>query len=72
MKKSMKIMIAAGATIVVGIGGYLVYRKLSGGNEAARVFIKEVDKNKSMDIRKGRAIPISVKSKRVASINRKR
>lgn len=56
MNKKLKIAIAVGATLALGVGGLLAYRKFSKRDESARLYLKEVDEN-------GGEAPIKVKSK---------
>lgn len=45
MNKKAKIAIALGTTLVIGVGGYLIYRSVTKKNEAARKYLNEVDEN---------------------------
>lgn len=47
MNTKLKIAIAAGTTLVIGIGGYLIYRSVVKKNEAARNYLNGVDESEN-------------------------
>jgi len=52
MNTKLKIAISIGSTLLVGGVGYLIYRKITKQNEAARVYLKEVDDNGGTPIKR--------------------
>jgi len=47
MTKTVKIAIAMGTALLIGGGGYLIYRRFVKTNEAARNYLTDIDDNTS-------------------------
>lgn len=61
MNQKAKIAIAIGTTLVLGVGGYLIYRSVTKKNEAARKYLNEVDEN-------GGQVPINLNRQKLKNL----
>ena len=58
MNKKAKIAIAIGTTLVIGVGGILIYRAVNNNSKAAKSYIDELDENGGTPKRNLTKIPI--------------